>query len=214
MDEPSHFIYRCMRPSCKFRFPQQNNFANINKCPKCGGPIEVTSFHESSLKTSQPTSRVSGLIIQVLLDNIRSAYNVGSIFRTADGAGVDHIYICGVTPTPDHPKVAKTALGAEHSIPWTQTWDALETADELKQQGYQLWALEACPTADSLFDTLSYQSNSPVLLIIGNEVAGIDPQILDLCHRTVFIPMYGFKQSLNVAIAFGVAVYTIRQAFR
>ena len=155
----------------------------------------------------------TGPVVQALLDNIRSSLNVGSMFRTADGAGVTHLHLCGITPAPDHPKVAKTALGAEYSVPWTQYWDALEAAASLKQGGFELWALEGGPRSESIFNAAKELPEKPLLLVVGNEVSGVDPGLLELCPRVVSIPMQGAKQSLNVAVAFGIAVYTLRYRF-
>jgi len=147
--------------------------------------------------------------LQALLDNVRSTFNVGSIFRSADGAGLQHLYLCGITPTPDHPKLAKTALGAESNVPWSQHRNALDLAAMLQAQGYQLWALETTATA------LPLQAAPPlpakgVVLVVGNEVTGVDPALLARCTQVVALPMDGQKRSLNVAVAFGIASYTLR----
>jgi len=139
----------------------------------------------------------------VLVDNVRSTFNVGSIFRSADGAGVSHLYLCGITPTPAHPKLAKTALGAEQTVPWTHYKNSLECVQLLAAAGYQLWALEAMATAVSIFT--APLPAAPLALVIGNEVAGVDPGLLAHCTQIVALPMYGAKRSLNVATAFGAA---------
>jgi tRNA G18 (ribose-2'-O)-methylase SpoU len=147
------------------------------------------------------------LPLEVLLDNLRSVYNVGSIFRTADGAGVRQIHLCGISPTPKHRKLAKTALGAAEAVPWTVQLNGLQKAVALKEQGYQLWALEESPHAESLFDVTIQADDPPIALILGNEVIGVDPGILAQCDKVLYIPMVGQKESLNVAVAFGIAVY-------
>jgi tRNA G18 (ribose-2'-O)-methylase SpoU len=144
-----------------------------------------------------------------LVDNVRSIYNVGSFFRTADGAGsIAHLYLCGITPTPDNPKVAKTALGAEQSVPWSYHKNGWETAVSLQQQGHQLWALEGTAQAESLLATTPI--TAPTVLVVGNELSGIDPDILAICAKVLAIPMQGRKSSLNVASALAVAVYWLR----
>jgi tRNA G18 (ribose-2'-O)-methylase SpoU len=150
------------------------------------------------------------LPISALLDNVRSTFNVGSIFRCADGAAVRHLYLCGITPTPAHPKLSKTALGAEASVGWSQHNNALDLAQRLKAEGNALWALENQPDAESPLAIEPTVAAPRVILVVGNEVAGIDPALLALCARTIAIPMYGAKRSLNVAIAFGIAVYGLR----
>lgn len=148
--------------------------------------------------------------VEALLDNIRSTYNVGSMFRTADGAGLRRLYLCGVTPTPGNPKIVKTALGAEGVISWSYNRNGLDMALALKEKGMRLWALESTSRAVSLFSDGDIVQGPPILLVVGNELSGVDPEILDACDRIVAIPMQGHKQSLNVAIAFGIAVYYLR----
>jgi 23S rRNA (guanosine2251-2'-O)-methyltransferase len=213
MSEAYSMIRQCLRPTCRFRYPVTGENAEITACPKCGSPTRLVESPYPGLKVD-PRPVQAGRVIQALLDNIRSSLNVGSMFRTADGAGVSHLHLCGITPAPDHPKVAKTALGAEFSVPWTQYWDALEAADSLKQGGFELWALEGGPRSISIFEAARDQppspSEKPLLLVVGNEVSGVDPGLLELCQQVVNIPMQGAKQSLNVAVAFGIAVYTLR----
>lgn len=148
--------------------------------------------------------------IAALVDNVRSAFNIGSIFRCADGAGVTHLYLCGVTPTPTHPKVAKTALGAEQNVDWSHHNNSLDVAHQLKLEGRLFWALENGPDAGSLLTVEPPPASRGLVLVIGNEVTGVDPGLLALCDHTVAIPMWGTKRSLNVAVAFGVAVYMLR----
>lgn len=142
-----------------------------------------------------------------ILDNIRSRENVGSIFRTADAAGVSKIYLCGITPQPPHEKISKTALGAEAIVPWEynrQTWRLIE---KLKKDGYQIIALEKTKNAENIFELK--KTLRKTALIVGNEVDGLGTNILKQAEKKVVIPMYGHKESLNVAVAFGIAVYAI-----
>jgi tRNA G18 (ribose-2'-O)-methylase SpoU len=145
----------------------------------------------------------------VLLDNIRSAHNVGAIFRTADAVGVKPIYLCGITPTPlSHEDLQKTALGAELSLTWEYRANAYLLAQELKNKGYRLVALELTPQSTPLYAfNLKSQADRPLVLIIGNERAGVDPGIIEICDDVVALPMLGNKKSLNVAVTFGVAAY-------
>jgi tRNA G18 (ribose-2'-O)-methylase SpoU len=146
----------------------------------------------------------------VVLDNLRSAYNVGSIVRTADGAGIDHLYLCGITPTLDHPKVAKTALGAEATVESSYHPNALTLVSDLQSRGIYLAALESRPGAVSLFDPVLRIPTSPAVLVVGNELVGVDPAIEELCDLVVALPMMGTKRSLNVVVAFGIASYWLR----
>lgn len=167
--------------------------------------------------------------IYLILNNIRSAYNVGSIFRTADAVGVTKIYLCGITPTPgpienDYPsspsssgspsatRISKTALGAEKAVPWEyrkQTWKCLL---ELKNQSasrrtkIKIVALEQSPKSISLFK-YKPPKNTVIALIVGNEVNGLNKKILSYADKIVEIPMHGKKESLNVSVATGIALY-------
>jgi tRNA G18 (ribose-2'-O)-methylase SpoU len=147
------------------------------------------------------------LVCGALLDNIRSTFNVGSIFRTADGVGLQRLYLCGFTATPNNPKIAKTALGAERTLKWSYHKNSLEVVRDLKAEGQQILALEAGYRSKSLFELNWVTENSPIILVVGNEVAGVDPGILELCDWKAHIPMRGNKNSLNVAVAFGIAIY-------
>lgn len=205
-------IRQCLRPECRFRFPESDPSPREIICPKCGAPTIVAELPYPAMRVEQQNIYPTAPQLHVLLDNIRSTFNVGAIFRSADGAGVHHIHLCGITPTPDHPKIKKTALGSETTIPWTQHWNGVEAVQTIKQQGISPWALEGGSSSISLFEAVNFISDTPILLIAGNEVTGVDPGIIKLCDRTVFIPMQGYKQSLNVAIAFGIAIYFLRYA--
>ena len=147
--------------------------------------------------------------IIVILDNIRSTYNVGAIFRSADAAGVNRIYLCGITPTPPNPKISKVALGAENYITWVKaktTWHLLE---KLKQDGYFIIALEQGGKAKNIFKNKFNKKYNKVALLLGPEVKGLSNKILKRVNGLLEIPMFGKKESLNVAVAFGIAIYQI-----
>jgi len=140
----------------------------------------------------------------VIAHNIRSAYNVGSIFRSADSAGVDKLFLTGYSPSPDHPKVAKTSLGSEHYLKWEHHCGLISLLDLLKSQSVKIVGLETHIKATSIVEAAF---DSDTALIVGNEVEGIPSQILDVTDEVIKIPHYGHKESLNVAVAAGVAVY-------
>ena len=145
--------------------------------------------------------------IYVIAHNIRSAYNIGSIFRTADAVGVDKIILGGYSPAPPHSGISKSALGAEKWIPFeknAQTWRKIE---HLKKDGFQIVAIEQSPKS---VDYRKFKPKFPLALILGNEVRGLSRQILNRCDAVIEIPMIGKKESLNVSVAFGIAVYRIR----
>ncbi|MCK5083662.1 MAG: RNA methyltransferase [Candidatus Omnitrophica bacterium] len=143
----------------------------------------------------------------VVLNNIRSLYNVGAIFRTSDGAGVGKIWICGITGHPPNNMIAKTALDAQDHVPWEYREDIYVLLQELKVQGYQIVMLEqteeSCPHQD-------FKPQGPVCLVLGNEIEGVGQDISSYCDAAVEIEMAGIKNSLNVAVAFGVIAYYFR----
>jgi len=143
--------------------------------------------------------------IVVICQNIRSAFNVGSIFRTADGAGVTKIILGGYSAHPPHPKITKTALSAEKFIPFERVWQTWRAVEILKKKGYYIVALEQNQKAISIF---KFEPKYPLALIVGNEVKGLSNEILKHCDQVVFIPMKGKKESLNVSVAFGIAIYS------
>ncbi|HZD09953.1 MAG TPA: RNA methyltransferase [Candidatus Binatia bacterium] len=204
---------QCQNEACRFRFPVTADTQHGWQCPECGAR---TVFVSESFAASHPNVVVEdeGPPVEALLDNIRSVFNVGAMFRTADGAGLRRLHLCGITATPEHPKVAKTALGAECTTPWSRYTNALDAAQLLQSQGAQLWALERQTGSESLFAANPSAAKAPIVLVVGNELAGVDPQLLQRCDRILHIPMAGVKESLNVAIAFGVAAYYLRHARR
>ncbi|MFA6098995.1 MAG: RNA methyltransferase [Patescibacteria group bacterium] len=142
----------------------------------------------------------------LVLHNIRSRFNVGAIFRTADAAGIDKLYLTGITPAPPHPKIEKVSLGAEQFIPYEKHRQTSRLLKKLKLGGYQIIALEQSRRSISYFQ---YRPHFPLALIIGNEVTGLPDSILKLCHKVIEIPMHGRKESLNVAIATGIVIFDI-----
>ena len=133
------------------------------------------------------------------------------MFRTADGAGLLHMHLGGFTPTPAHPQMAKTALGAESTVPWSLHRDGAAAAGWLADAGMRLWALEGGPGSRDFFEVArSEAAGPPVVLVFGHEVSGVDPRILARCERILRLPMLGLKGSLNVSVAFGIAVYGLR----
>ncbi len=203
-------ICECSDPACRLRYPAGDHEAAIRRCPRCGAPVR--QMHRLPPTAEKPARPSGGSLpsesspmpgYAALLDNVRSLLNVGSIFRSADGAGFAHLYLGGVTPGPDNRKLAKTALGAEQSLAWSHHRNSVVLAQELLAQGRVLWALEEEPGATALFDAPPFPPQG--VLVAGSETAGIDPDLLQLCARRLAIPMQGTKRSLNVATAFGIA---------
>ena len=142
----------------------------------------------------------------LVLNNIRSRFNVGAIFRTADAAGVEKIYLCGITPVPPHPKIDKVSLGAEKNIPFEKKHSTSRVIDALKKEGFQIIALEQYKKSANYTEFLN---TNTIALVVGNEVKGISPNILKKCHQVICIPMKGKKESLNVSVALGISLFEI-----
>jgi tRNA G18 (ribose-2'-O)-methylase SpoU len=208
-------FFECVRPECRFRFTTgAGNYEFSEKCPKCGANTRRVDVPDYQYHRTSSSGDFPGPRLEILLDNLRSTFNVGSIFRTADGAGVDQIHLLGITPPVSHPQIHKTALGAELTVPSAQHWNGVDAAREVKARGLALWALEDGDGAQSIFTLADQPAPVSIALVVGNEAAGVDPEILSLCDQIVSIPMMGKKESLNVAIACSVAVYVIRCLMR
>lgn len=217
--DPRFEIRQCTNPSCGLRFSIEADFHQKGfrpeRCPVCRAPTQVIEANIERATVGPAVGRVTGPAMEVVLDNIRSAWNVGSMLRAADGAGVRQAHLCGVTSTPENPKVAKTALGAERSLPWQFHPNGVALVESMIERGMRVWALEGGSRAESLFDlggalAAGPSAGHPLALVVGNELSGVDPGILQRCERVVCLPMMGVKGSLNVAVAFGIAVYYIR----
>jgi 23S rRNA (guanosine2251-2'-O)-methyltransferase len=170
---------------------------------------EFLPYRATALSASY--ADVVRLPVSVVLDNVRSAYNVGAFFRTLDAVGGTHLHLAGITPTPAHRGVAKTALGAESSLPWSVAEDAACLLDELQASGVELAVVETSVNAVDLFD---WQPAFPVCVVFGHEVSGVSPALLGRAGMHVRIPMLGRKQSLNVATAGGVVLYELLRKYR
>lgn len=209
---PARFYEIRICRSCGLRYPLVEQHPFGTRCPACMGETRVVlrrslSFETRAWNAEKVESRKT---VAILLDNIRSGWNVGSILRSADGFGFSHVYVCGITPTPDNEAVTKTSLGAEDSVPWSYHKDAVRLVKGLKAEGWSVYALEEDARAREIRHTDSIKLNGPgAVLIVGNEVTGIDPDLLDLCDQIFYIPMRGEKKSFNVAIAFGIAAYAL-----
>jgi tRNA G18 (ribose-2'-O)-methylase SpoU len=160
------------------------------------------------IATAVSRPRNDTLKFVLILPDIRSAHNVGAMFRTADGAGVDKIYLCGYTARPPHTQLDKVSLGAEKIVPWEyckQTWRLL---GDLREKGYNIIALEKTKTSVNIFD---WKPKFPLALVVGNEKTGVTKSLLKYCGTTVELPMRGRKKSLNVSVAAGIAMYVIKE---
>lgn len=142
--------------------------------------------------------------IYIILNNVRSRFNVGSVFRTADGAGIAKIYLCGITPSPPHPKIAKVSLGAENFVPYESVKNTWRLLEKLKKQKIKIIAVEQNKKS---IQYKHYKPQFPVAIVMGSETKGLSKAILKRCDDIIEIPMLGKKESLNVATACGIICY-------
>ena len=165
--------------------------------------LKVTEMGRLSLAEYKASEKQP---IVVVLDHVRSLYNVGSVFRSSDAFCIEGVVLCGITARPPHPEIHKTALGAEESVEWKyfeRTEDALTW---LKQQGYTVLAIEQCEGSTMLQD-FQRQPGKKYAVVLGNEVKGVQQQVVDLCDGCLEIPQYGTKHSLNVSVAAGIILW-------
>ena len=203
---------RCPASRCGavFELPGERLGRNVY-CLECGTrmtarPIEIEPHLEGRQRRSKGGKGADAprLPLAVLVDNVRSLWNVGSIFRTADACGVRELVLTGITGCPPRSEISKTALGAEEAVAWRYAADAEKALQMLRADGFVPVALEATPRAVPL-PQMRWPERT--CLVVGNEVAGVSPGLLEVCERHVAIPMYGVKDSLNVAVAFGIAAH-------
>lgn len=142
----------------------------------------------------------------VVLDNIRSMYNVGSVFRTADAFRVEKIYLCGITSIPPHPEIHKTALGAEESVDWEYSTSTVELVDKLKADGYKVFSVEQVE-GSIMLDEFSTDEIEKIAIVMGNEVKGVEQEVINHSDGCIEIPQYGTKHSLNVSVTSGIVMW-------
>lgn len=151
--------------------------------------------------------------IVVVLDNIRSLNNVGSVFRSCDALRVAKIYLCGITPTPPHRDIRKTALGAEEAVPWEYFENTREAVDSLRKKGYKLFAIEQTDNS-TMLHKFSFDKGEKVAIIFGNEVKGVQQQIVNSCDNCIEIPQEGTKHSLNISVSVGMVLWELYRQLR
>ena len=196
--------------NCGLRYPLTEGHPFGERCPSCLGETEILRRVQLTRAVPHESDPLPETVkMHVVLDNIRSAWNVGSILRTADGFGFEHAYLCGITPTPEHAEVRKTALGAEEFVTWSAHPNSVELIKQLQKENWFILALERVKKSIPVQVATYWFSQGPCALVLGNEVTGVDPEILELADRVVHIPMHGQKRSFNVAIAFAAAAAII-----
>jgi tRNA G18 (ribose-2'-O)-methylase SpoU len=142
----------------------------------------------------------------VVLDNVRSLHNVGSVFRTADAFLVEAVYLCGITSTPPHSEIHKTALGAENTVDWKYFEDTNQALSELKSNSYTVFAIEQA-VGSTMLPNLKLEKSKKYAVILGNEVKGVQQSVVDACHGCIEIPQFGTKHSLNVSVTGGIIIW-------
>ncbi len=172
-------------------------------------PYRKKSLQELQRPTPAEFADVPRLPVSLILDDIRSAANVGSLFRTADCFALAHVYLCGITATPPHRDILKTALGATETVAWSHHENCAELVRELKGAGTQVQCLEQTVGSVRLRDFVP-PTDVPLALVVGNEVAGVAQPVIDASDGTIEIEQFGTKHSLNVAVAGGMLLYQIR----
>jgi tRNA G18 (ribose-2'-O)-methylase SpoU len=161
---------------------------------------------ELNRKTVEEFKDSSKIPVCVVLDNVRSMLNVGSVFRTCDAFIVEKLYLCGITAQPPHREIQKTALGATETVAWEHYADVLELSDKLKQEGWTVLGIELTDKAQKL-NEIEIDQNKKYALILGNEVEGLSEDLLQKLDQAIEIPQHGMKHSLNVSVAAGIVIY-------
>ena len=169
--------------------------------------LKITELKRLSPDDFKQTKKIP---VTVVLDNVRSLHNVGSVFRTSDAFLIEAIYLCGITATPPHAEIHKTALGAENTVEWQYFEHTLDAVLQLKQNNYRILAVEQAENSIPL-DKFRWE-NQPYAVILGNEVKGIDQAVMDCCDACIEIPQFGTKHSLNVSVAAGITIWEIFRA--
>lgn len=169
--------------------------------------------NELGRKTVDTFKTAQKIPVVILLDNIRSLNNVGSIFRTADAFLLEEILLCGITATPPHNEIHKTALGAEDSMNWTYFENTIDAVTQLQEKGFSVFALEQAENA-LMLDTVDLNAYNKLAFVLGNEVKGVQQAVVDQCDGCLEIPQFGTKHSLNVSITGGMVIWQAYLRFR
>ena len=165
--------------------------------------LKITEMNRLSAEEFRKTSKFP---ISVILDNVRSMHNVGAVFRTSDAFLLECIYLCGITAVPPHPELHKTALGAEDTVNWMYFKDTVDAVKKLKEEKYKILAVEQCK-GSILLNDLELNYDKKYAVILGNEVKGVQQNVVDMCDGCIEIPQFGTKHSLNVSVAAGIVLW-------
>ncbi|MBR4814016.1 MAG: RNA methyltransferase [Paludibacteraceae bacterium] len=172
--------------------------------------LEITELNRI---TTEEFKKATKIPLVVVLDNVRSLHNVGSVFRTSDAFLVERICLCGITSTPPQPEIHKTALGAEFSVEWQYYEQTQEAVKEYKEKGYHIFSIEQVEDSIKLPD-LQLEPDGKYVVILGNEVKGVQQEIVDMSDESIEIPQFGTKHSLNVSVTSGIIIWSFFEKMR
>ena len=167
--------------------------------------LKITELNRISTEEFKEAEK---LPLVVVLDNIRSLHNIGSVFRTSDAFRIECIYLCGITATPPHAEMHKTALGAEFTVDWKYVNNTVEAVDNLKNEGYTVYSVEQAE-GSIMLNELTLDKNRKYAIVMGNEVKGVQQEVIDQSHGCIEIPQYGTKHSLNVSVTAGIVIWDL-----
>lgn len=167
--------------------------------------LKITELNRIS---AEEFKKADKLPLVVVLDNVRSLHNIGSVFRTSDAFRVECIYLCGITAVPPHPEIHKTALGAEFTVDWKYVDNAIEAVDNLRQKGYIVYSVEQTENSIML-ENIRLEQGKRYAVVLGNEVKGVQQEVIDHSDGCIEIPQYGTKHSLNVSVAAGIIIWDL-----
>ena len=165
--------------------------------------LKVTEMNRLTMEQFKEADK---LPLVVVLDEVRSLHNIGAVFRTSDAFLIKSIFLCGITATPPHPEMHKTALGAEYTVDWKYFKETRQAVDELKAADYTVLAVEQCE-GSTLLDDLVLDKEKKYAVVLGNEVKGVQQEIVDMCDGCIEIPQFGTKHSLNVSVTAGIILW-------
>jgi tRNA G18 (ribose-2'-O)-methylase SpoU len=222
---------RCPNPECAIEFDLSGDDLDKRghapgRCPDCGinatfRSPDAIAIIEREFEKRKAKGQLKGgperaedwvPELSVLVEDVRSLWNVGSIFRSSDGAGFQHVFLSGITGSPPRKEIEKVSLGAEQVVSWDYVVNPLQAIVQLKKRGVQIVGLEKSDESVLLSEAIyRNELKRPMCLIAGNEVSGLSPQVLHHCEIVCHLPMRGMKESLNVAVAYGIAAYMIAQ---
>lgn len=165
--------------------------------------LKVTEMNRLTVEEFKQADK---LPLVVVLDEVRSLHNIGAVFRTSDAFLINHLCLCGITATPPHAEMHKTALGAEFTVDWKYYAHTQEAVDALHEAGYTVFAVEQCE-GSTMLDKLTLESGRKYAIVLGNEVKGVQQEVVDMCDGCIEIPQYGTKHSLNVSVTAGILIW-------